>query len=278
MTKTKKSLSNKKTFKTHLDFLIKEKMDFTLKLSNYTSEINCQAMPYFNIRHFASEMPKITYLAHSRIKKDLLNWSANDIPQIDKYNCVYYDLAQNPEKVKSDYATNFDLTSAYATLLYTNCFIQKSTFEFLAKLPKRVRLIAVGMLASNKDIFSYQDGVPIFHDKITNPLENYFYWCLDKTAEVMRNLKAKLETDFIFTWVDSIYYLPHAANDLIIENEIKLSGLSGKFTPLENLKIVKNDEIIRIDFYDTIKNKPKYFNIPLNSSFKKDILYAYGLH
>lgn len=275
---SEKSLSNKEVFKTHMDWLIKEKMSFTLKLSNYTSEIKCAEMPYFDIKHFASEMPKITYLAHYKIKKDLLTWSANDMPQINKYNCVYYDISHQPEKITSDYATNFDLTSAYISILHNDAFISPETFAFVAKLPKKVRLIAVGMLASNKDIFIYQDGKPVMHDKITNPLENYFYYCLDKTAQIMRDCRNKIEQDFIFSWVDSIYYVPKLANDYVIGQVVANAGLTGKFTELENLRISRIDELILIDFYDTRKNKAIHFDVPLKNNFKQDILFAYGLH
>lgn len=234
-------------------------------------------MPYFNIRHFASEMPKITYLANHKIKHDLLKWSANEMPQINKYNCVYYDVSLQPEKIKSDYATFFDLSSAYATLLHNYHFISPETFAFLLTLPKKCRLIAVGMLASNKDIFIYQNGVPVFEDKIVSPLENYFYWCVDKTASIMRDLRAIVDNDFIYSWVDAIYYLPNKANDLAIELYLNNTQLKGKFTPLENLKIMRIDDNIDINFYDTVKNKPKHFNFPVNNTFKKDILYAYGL-
>ena len=277
MLKVSGGLTNKKTFKAHLDFLIKDKMSFTLKLSNYTSEIICQEMPYMSIKQFSSEMPKITYLAHNKIKKDLLMWSANEMPLINKHNCTYYDISANAKNIKSDKATNFDLSSAYVTLLYTNYFISKETFEFCLKLPKKIRLVCVGMLASNKDIITYQDGKPIIYDKITNPLENYFYWCLDKTSIVMRDIATLLERDFIFSWVDSVYYLPSLTNDFIIENYINSVNLKGKFTPLKNLRINKKDDLIKISFFDTKKEKPMNFNIPLNNNFKKDILYSYGL-
>lgn len=272
-----KKTNSKKDFKTHLNFLIKNKMDFTLKISNYTGEIICQSMPFFNIRYFAHEMPKITYLAYNKIKKDLLTWSANDMPQIDKYNCVYFDISEDFEKITSKVATNFDLSSAYTSILYNNFFISKDTFEFLAKLPKDLRLASVGMLASNKDIFIYQDGKPILSDKIVNPLENYFFYCLDMTSTVMRDLKAKLENDFLFSWVDSVYYLPSAGNDFVVDTVINNANLKGKFTPLESLKIINKSNGYKVTFWDTIKEKEMEFNLPKKNKFKEDILYFYGL-
>jgi hypothetical protein len=227
----KKSFQNKKVFKSHVDFLVKNGLSFQLKLSNYTNEIICHENGFFNLKHFYSEYNPICFVAFQKIKKDILK-SGKPKPEINKYNCTYFDLTENivfnTFDLKNHY--NMDLKSAYISILYRDGFITKETFDFVCRLPKKDRLVCVGMLASHKDIFIFTNGKLSHKDEKVNEMENYFFYCVDKTANVMRSIRAKLENDFIFSWVDSVYFFDNdlGVNAYFINNILNDFNLIGK--------------------------------------------------
>lgn len=263
--KAKRSLNDSEGCKSKIDWLIKYKIDFKLKMSNYTTEIICPSIPYMNIKFLKKPQGVKAFLAYNKIKTDLITWTANEMPDIKKENCTYYDFSRKLKTVTGRDFTNMDLTAAYATILYNNLFIQKSTFEYIMKLPKMDRLVCVGMLASKKDLFTYQNGVAITHEEIINPLENYFYYCVDYTANLMRDIAVRLENDFIFSWVDSVYYRSSPANDFLVSNELEKAELKGKFQECTYLKIDETVKHFKISFFDE-KLKPKNFTIPKNKT------------
>lgn len=260
-----------------VDFLIKNKMDFKLILSNYTTEIICPSIPHFNIKYLQNNQPNISFIAYQKIKTDLLTWSANEMPNIDKRACTYFDFSGKIKPRKNSVCSNLDLSSAYATILYNDCFIKKETYDFIMKLPKKQRLVCVGMLASHKDEFIYQQGKPIIRNEIINPMENYFYYCVDRTASIMHKLAEILEDDFIFTWVDSIYYNSSIGNDYLLSSYLEKNNIIFKIQELMYLNISKDTELIKINFFDAKKNY-KTFKIPCERVFlKNEILRHYNL-
>lgn len=277
--KVKKCLNNAVDCKNKVNYLIKNKLDFTIKMSNYTTEIICPALPFFNIKYLQKPQSNISFIAYQKIKRDLLTWSANEMPIIEKSNCTYFDMSKKIHKIKDKRACkNLDLTSAYANVLFNDFFICQETFDFINKLRKKDRLVCVGMLASNKDTFIYQNGKPIVHNQETNPLEGYFYYCVNKTASIMRELSEFLSDDFIFTWVDGIYYNdPTDANDFHLANILNAQNVPFKIEVCDFLEIEQKRSKTQITFFDK-NRKYKVFNIPnLNIPLKKDLLKYYNL-
>lgn len=284
----KKCLNNFKDSQNKINFLVKNKLDFKMILSNYTTEIICPEIPYFNIKYLQKAQSNYVFFAYQRIKKDLLTWSANEMPIINKKHITYFDYNAKIKNTKDSSAKNLDLTAAYATILKNDFFISEETFNIIMKLRKIERLAAVGMLAGRKDIFTYQGGKVIMHEEIISPLENYFYYCVDKTAEIMKYLSAILGKDYIFTWVDSVYYNDKTGvNDFYLSNYLKEQNLNFKIQDLRYLNINKQEEKIKISFFDEkavklhlqgLPNKPKTFTLPTQQkSLKKEILQFYNL-
>jgi hypothetical protein len=262
-----------------IDFLIKRKVDFKLKLSNYTTEIICPEIPFFNINYLKKPQNNAVFSAAHKIKHDLTIWTANEMPELKKQDCKYFDMSARVKKITSTQCTNIDLTAAYITILFNDFFISEETFNFVMRLPKLDRLAAVGMLASHKQIFTYQNGIPIIFEEITNPLENYFYYCVNRTAEIMDKVKLKLENDFIFTWVDSIYFIDNdnKVNEWLVSEMIKDEGLKFKVKTCDFLQIKEHENFVNITFYDPDRDL-KTFNIPTREiNFKKKILQYYNL-
>ena len=276
-TPIKKTVGYKTDIYEKINYLIKNKLDFKLILSNYTTEIVCPSIPFFNIKFMQNNQPPISFIAYQKIKKDLMTWTANEMPNINKNECTYFAYNKKIKPRTGSEATNLDLSSAYATILFNDFFISEETYKFISRLDKKQRLVCVGMLASHKDIYTYQQGRPILQEEIINPLENYFYYCVDRTAEIMNELIKMLENDFIFTWVDSVYYDKSIGNDYLLSSYLDSINIKYKIQDLMYLNIEKKPALIKLDFFDA-KNKKKAFNIPTEQTYlKTEILRYYNL-
>ena len=263
---------NEKNVKLFVDLLTKIKMPFTLTITNYTTRIESEN---YNVYFMKNAQSNMTFAAAAKIKKDL---KEHKPPTIDMDKNVYFDSSFKGEFF-SDYAWNIDLKSAYATILFNDGYIKKETFEYLTKLPKAARLAAVGMCASRKTIF-YHDAngrVKSFKEEI-NPLAPFFFYCVQKTEAIIKDLRNKLFGDtFLFSWVDSIYYLNE--NDtyynIAIEYLREEYNIQATWKKLENFEVQAKKRNYRVMFDELKedKKKRKIFNVPYPETlYKKKII------
>ena len=188
------------------------------------------------------------------------------------------------ENVYSETAYLVDIKSAYATILFNDGFISERTYKFICSLPKKARLAAVGMLASRKDVFYFQGEQLTGHDKIINPLENYFWYCVKRTGEIMDEIK--LNTTPLFYWVDGMYFLHQSDGEKCKEILNKNNYLFSEKKIFSFIcEVQNNDERILNDipFYQssevteytelTKKNSEfKKFQIPLKNKLKEKLI------
>lgn len=147
-------------------------------------------------------MSKKAFIAYQMILRDLREYTANEKPEINRDELRYFETYLS-KPIYHETAYLVDIKSAYATILFNDGFICKKTFDFINILPKKARLAAVGMLASRKDVFYYEGPELLGHEKIINENENYFWYCVKRTAEIMTEITG--ETKPLFFWVDGIY-------------------------------------------------------------------------
>jgi hypothetical protein len=219
------------------------------------------------------------------IKRDFKEYTANEYPTIERENLQFFESYMN-KPVNYPQAFCIDIKSAYANNLFLDGFICEKTFIYLNSLDKKARLAAVGMLASRKDIFIYEGENLISHDKIINPLENYFWYCVKRTAEIMHEIASA--TQPLFYWVDGIYFsdidnLNQAAEILEI-NKYSYSKKNCFLFQAETRENKKNDILNDISFYecknmaleyrDAQKKDLEYkiFSIPLRQQLRKKLI------
>lgn len=147
-----------------------------------------------------------------------------EVPKIKKEDLCYFehDFRDN---CRIEKVFNIDLKSAYATILFNDGFISSETFSYLSNLPKHDRLASVGMLASKKKDFGFdKKGRVISYEHTISPLENFFYYAVERTFEIMQNLKSILRDVYLFTWVDGIYFVPHMERLVQCEDYLRRIG------------------------------------------------------
>ena len=112
-----------------------------------------------------------------------------------------------------DRVVNIDLKSAYLNVLKNEGLISIDLFDSINKLKKVERLVTLGMLAYEPELFIYEKGLLIDYQKIRNEYSKYFFYCVKRVSEIIQNIKFLLGDCFIFSWVDGFYFLEiHNAN------------------------------------------------------------------
>lgn len=253
-----KTLLTRENAKACIEFLKTSGFSYTLKISNYTTEIVSEL---YNIQYLQSMRGKACFAAAAKIKKDI---NGKEKPDINKHALSYFN-----HDFKKDFdapeVINIDLRSAYATALYNNGILTKPTFEYLGKIPKLDRLASVGMLASKKYVFDYnEEGKLINYRKEVNPNENFFYYAVAIVEEVMNALRVISNHHYLFTWVDGIYIKNDLETLVAIGDYLDSIDFRYSIEVLKDFKVRLFDNKVKLSFFKN--DKEKQFHIPAKPS------------
>lgn len=222
--------------------------------------------------HFESELRNILFqkehrsismfAAYSKIKRDI---EGKNLPHVDPDKLKYYMSGFRGDQIYSDKIYNIDLKSAYATILFNKGILTKRTYNYLAKLPKMERLVSVGMLASRKNTFHFNNkGQIISETEIISPYANFFFSAVKETYDVMQKCKLILGNSFLFSWVDGIYFSDRHHKTTIM-NMLKAMNLKASFSVLHEFEIEMNHEYHRLSYMK--EGHKKYFVIPTSTGY-----------
>lgn len=262
---------NEANIQLYVDLLKEIRMPFKMEVSNYTTRITSEC---YNLYFVKNEQSLRTFAAAAKIKSDLMK--VKDPPVIDISRVSYFDTNFKHEFF-SDVCHNIDLKSAYASILYNSGYITGSTYKYLSGLDKMERLAAVGMCASRKEIFYHdKNGNIKSHSETVNPLSNFFFFCVEKTGNIIEDLRQQIfRESFLFSWVDSIYYLNDNPNYRTICQEylIEEYNLESTFKNLFEFEVKMKNEFYKIQFREEGKTRVKQFNIPYpETKLKRQII------
>jgi len=265
---------NFKSIRAERDFLIKNKFNFKLLVSNYTVEINSPQMETLNKKYVSKMQGKKAFAAYKKILFDLQNWSANENPNVKPYEVEYFSFnwhwgavienrpeGQNFEEVFDCYSV--DINSAYATVLFRDGFICKDTFDYIMGLDKEERLVCVGMLASRKDVFTYSGGELISYDEIRSETEGYFFYCVQRVQFAMSQCEHIVGYYHICNWVDCIYFY-HSEYVQQIQDYLNSVGFNSKSERIDKILIESKEDVFYIEQHKG--DKKKFLNIPKTHS------------
>ena len=247
--------------------LKKIKRPFVMEISNYTTKIIAKG---YNLHFVKSEHGNRVFSAYAKIKADLKD---KPLPVLDMERNCYYDTSFKGDAFYSDRVYNIDIKCAYCTILLNAGYITQKTFDYINKLPKEERLAALGMLASRKDIFHHNArGYVVKMEERISPLSNFFYYCVQKTEDIIQSCKNQILMDsFLFSWVNGIYYLNDNANyQKITQDHLKKDfNLESSFKLLTDFEVKLKNDFYKISFNEPDNPDPKKFNIPLPESYLK---------
>lgn len=237
-----------KAFKISFENLVFLEKDFVVKKSSSTNQIKYNG----NTEIFSDSRFNFNVMhRYNELKSELesnINFFQND-KETGYFN---FGKITNNEKV-----FNIDLTSAYLTILYNTKKISKELFQKINGLKKSDRLKVLGMLAYQPFVFYYEKGKLISNEQIKNKFRHIFFYCVKQTFELIYKIKNKIGADFVFSWVDGIYFTGEY-NINIISDILKSKKLNFTVERLFNFTSVKADEL-NLYAYDKFNRKKNIF-------------------
>lgn len=162
-----------------------------------------------------------------------------------------------------------DITKAYYQAARNLKFISPEFYETCLNLPKEQRLKLLGSIAVRKYINSYEDGKHKEQEiKADELMRKAWFLICDNVAACMTEIQNKMQADFLFYWVDGIYFKNSAANKKIIEQVGKKYAFAFKFVSIDKMQSRNLGTHIELElekdgekklFYPPKKRVIKYF-------------------
>ena len=147
-----------------------------------------------------SELPFINVVSR-HIKKTKLP----KLPHFTKDEIDYYAYA-NLKGKQINNVFEVDINAAYWKAALNLKIITKSIFDQGMKVDKITRLASLGSLAKNPTIVTF-NGVEESYERDKPAKTSYIWFAIcNAVAEAMTEAKDLLGKDFIFFWVDGIYF------------------------------------------------------------------------
>lgn len=247
------------------DLHINMHIPFEITLTNYTTKIQSVL---FDLHFMKNAQSNRVFVSYAKLKKDV---SGKPVEEINTGYLKYYQTNFNFYEIYSDKIYNVDIKSAYATILFNDGYISEDTFTYIKSLPKIERLAAVGMLAGRKNIFSFDANGKITGCVETiSPTSNYFFYAVKRTYEIIDRLRMEIGNNFLFSWVDGIYFVGEENGIKLQELLLSEFNLNSSFDELTEFEIKKKKDCYLLSYVKD--EEKKVFNIPTNeSSIKRDI-------
>jgi hypothetical protein len=246
-------------------------MPHVIKRSNYTLDIES---PFLSIYFYTNAMSKHPFIISKMIQKNALENKIEPV-QIDKRQLKYF--AFNELKILKGVdgqIYNIDLTSAYATVLKNKGIIDDRTSNYLNSISKPDRLASLGILAGTKDVFTY-DGINKAPIETTEKKESewLFYLCVLEVQNLMMELKSIIGKDFLFYWVDSIFFTG-IENREIIQQYLNEKNYPSTFEVCHLFKLWEENKVKYLSYWKEglTKSDYKILNMPSLDKEVKDFV------
>lgn len=195
--------------------LSKQELSYTLKVGGSSYELDSKL---FREKAYNSSSLSMKDLQFIRKVKNYIKKEKIYLQFLDQYfpsDISYMDVNPNLQGKKFSNAIEFDVDEAYWKTAYLMGIINKDIYEEGKKgeLGKYTRLVALGSLAKKQTHYIYEDGK--FKEKrvVRSELtENVWYSICKRFADLMQGAKKILKDDYLFYWVDGIYFVDSPQN------------------------------------------------------------------
>lgn len=158
-----------------------------------------------------------------------------------------------------------DITRAYYYAAYQLGVFTEEFFKECLTLPKAIRLKMMGAMAANVVMEEYVEGridsCYVMNDKYLRAI--WFSICR-YVDQCMRDIKNFLVKEFIFYWVDGIYYKDTKGANVVIESVMKAYGFDHVITDIEKMTAENRGGDIVLNIKKKHIDKPVIFNVPKN--------------
>lgn len=149
-----------------------------------------------------------------------------------------------------------DLNAAYWNFAHKFNFISDEIFKQGEKISKKTRLISLGNLAKSVTIMSFNGENYEFKGRINSPETEGIFWTVSlETDKTMTFLKTISDKNFLFYWVDAIFFQSKETKKEI-ENYLNSQNIPFKIRKIKTVYkdskniIVTDKKGIRKFFYE----------------------------
>ena len=257
------------SFKAYVDFLKLNKFNYKIHHGTYTTKVETDmGVTKYPTTSFSNRV----FIAANKIRKDVLQSEyAQDIltSTFERHN---YDNDQTISDYWADSLFNIDISGAYASCLYLSGLITHETYAYLNRLAKDERLPACGMLAKSHTTWTYENGECTNVEVVRAATAPVFYYLIAEVNNAMQACKWELGKDFLFYWVDGIFFKPDTSKRKVKKVEQILSdrGYRYKYEKVEKFNLYKRNNVYVVDM---VKNDiQKHYEFQ-DSQIGKDLAY-----
>jgi hypothetical protein len=221
----------------------------TIRRTNYSMKIETDRRNYL----FANggTASKRSFIAYNKIVSDIKK-SGIATPDVCSRDVKYWWFKDSDKYPSSFYSV--DINAAYPTALYNTGAITYKTYEYLLNnIPKIDRLKCVGMLATQKGVYHYEEGKLVDFEVDTSDYSGWFFMCCVIIGEIMELCKKRYKGESLHYWVDGIALSGDPYDCLCY---IEHLGYQSKIEVINNCRLKDNWLIYDKD------GKKKYLHLP----------------
>jgi hypothetical protein len=183
----------------------------------------------------------------------------------------YVKVSRVPYGQKFENVCEVDIDQAYWETAYQLGVINDALYKKGSKgnISKKCRLTALGSLA--KKVYRYKyEGYKLVETKKTSnaALENVWFNICKRVSDVMHEVINQLGKDFIFYWVDGIYFVNTPENLSTVMSTFMNWGYNTKFKRINSIEF--NDDGFVVNDYGDLFRRFSYPNYHKDTNIKID--------
>ena len=262
----------------YLEQLLDSNETFSLSSTNQTMNFKYKD---YSIVYTKDAITKNEMFLQKRIKKVIkdnvvVSKLPKSRPRIDYFNfsnSLEYMTHARGEIVEINNLAEMDITKAYYYTAYNLGLIDKEFFEKCFNLRKDIRLRLIGSIATSKIERTFKDGEQTGFKVVEDrDLRKAWFYICSIVDKCLRRCSKAIGNDFLFYWVDGIYYktrnpIPsHDFNSKVLKKIFKQINYDYKIVDCQRLLLKNEGNNITINVHK--EGKIKLFTIP-TSNVKK---------
>ncbi len=246
-------------------FLIDMNADYTIKVVNGNYELISEMFAHKTFKKSDYTIDELRFIKSVRLyikKNEIYLMPQFQDNQVFSTDVHYVRVARVPMFKKFDNVCEVDIDQAYWETAYQLGLIDDAIYVKGSKgnISKKARLTALGSLAKKKYNYHFK-GDKLLDTIIEKEplLENLWFTVCKRVSDVMHNVIAELGSDFIFYWVDGIYFKNTPENVSKAMSVFIDNGYNSKFKKIN--QIYFHETGFTVNDYGDIKREfsyPKY--------------------
>lgn len=216
-------------------------IDYSIKHGTYTTILESEMGKY---KFVVNQYPNRVFIAKNKVKKDVLASETGQEVMNSEFSTTNFGVNDKYSSFSSKELLNIDISSAYVHAIYNSKLITKETFDYLQTLKKGERLPALGMLASTYTKFFYKNGKCVDYEVHREPTAPVFFKLIEEVNDVMEECRWILGDDYIFHWVDGVFFKRSTSVRKInqVEEILQEFNFPYKYESVSDFNLSKNED------------------------------------